>query len=227
MKQLNPKIKADKNWSELNHETHCHVDPDIYTSVIPRKKGWKAVFGQIDAAQSHLNNNNVQVGDIFLFFGWFQKTNFIGNKLVFDRADKGKHIIFGYLEIGQIIYPQKETELPEWIKSHPHLRYGSRAYGSSNTLYIAQERLSWNAKYQGWGTFNFKEDLVLTKTGCYTRSQWDLPEIFRGKDISYHSAKSWKSNYFQSAARGQEFIVNCTQEIEDWTKKLICQHAVN
>jgi len=35
------------------------------------------IFGQINAAQSHLENNNVKEGDLFLFFGWFRKQDII------------------------------------------------------------------------------------------------------------------------------------------------------
>jgi hypothetical protein len=76
-------------------------------------------------------------------------------------------------------------------------------------------------KCPGAGSFAFHKELVLTKEGLqFSRSKWNLPEIFRGVKISYYSEKSWKSDYFQSAGRGQEFVVTCTAEIEEWTKSL-------
>src|SRR6056297_354266 len=74
----------------------CHLDPDLYPDVIKRMKGWKPVFGQSGAAQKHLENQGVGAGD--LFFGWFRRTVYKDEKLVFDKKDiEGRHIIYGYL----------------------------------------------------------------------------------------------------------------------------------
>ena len=56
-----------------NHEhldDYCHLDPDIYKSIKNREMEWEACFGQSTAALSHLDSQKVNVGDIFLFFGW-------------------------------------------------------------------------------------------------------------------------------------------------------------
>ncbi len=222
MKQLNPTIKQYNHWTELTPDTHCHVDPDIFTDVLPRDVGWKAIFGQISAAQTHLSNMNVSVGDVFLFFGWFRRTTSANSKIIFDKTARDQHIIFGYLQIGQIIHLDEDIAIPDWMSSHPHLQY----VDPTNTIYVAREKLSWNDKCSGWGSFSFHKDLVLTKEGPrYTRSQWDLPEIFKRVNISYHDQNSWKSDYFQSAGRGQEFVVDWTAELEKWTKCLIDRHA--
>lgn len=39
--------------------------------------------------------------------------------------------------------------------------------------------------------------------------------------MTYHTEKSWKDGYFQSAARGQEFVVEENQAIEMWARRLI------
>ena len=59
----------------------------------------------------------------------------------------------------------------------------------------------------------------LTKEG-QTRSRWLLPEYFRNYKISYHSENSWKDDYFQSAAKGQEFVVDGDENLEKWLKSL-------
>lgn len=164
----------------------------------------------------------VGVGDIFLFFGWFQRTSMDNGKIFFDNYAQNQHIIFGYLQIGRIIYQDDNVEIPDWMSSHPHFGYDD----PTNTIYVAREKLSWNEKCSGAGTFNFHKDLVLTKEGLqFSRSQWDLPKIFKGISISYHDSGSWKNEYFQSAERGQEFVVTCTKEIEEWAKRLINKHA--
>src|SRR2546421_253160 len=52
----------------------AHLDPDLVEHVVPRLEGWRAMFGQVGASQTHLDNNGVDVGDVFLFFGLFRQT---------------------------------------------------------------------------------------------------------------------------------------------------------
>ena len=54
----------------------CHFDPDLRKDVhlVKTPRNWKPIFGQIDVAERHLENQGVTVGDIFMFFGWFRKT---------------------------------------------------------------------------------------------------------------------------------------------------------
>ena len=47
----------------------CHNDPNLITGQ----------FGQAGAAQTHLENNKVEIGDVFLFWGWFRETKKIKN----------------------------------------------------------------------------------------------------------------------------------------------------
>jgi hypothetical protein len=51
----------------------AHLDPDLSVRSIPRADGWKPLFGQESAAESHLENQGVGPGDIFLFFGLFRR----------------------------------------------------------------------------------------------------------------------------------------------------------
>ena len=51
----------------------CHYDPNLETGQ----------FGQVGAAQTHLENNKVGIGDIFLFWGWFRETVEFQNKISF------------------------------------------------------------------------------------------------------------------------------------------------
>ncbi len=62
----------------------CHVDPDIayrYNGHGPDSPGpdaWRPAYGQMSAALKHLENHNVGKGDIFLFYGWFRRTEYAG-----------------------------------------------------------------------------------------------------------------------------------------------------
>jgi hypothetical protein len=86
MKDLRPKIKPQRQgkWVDLNEATICHLDPDIFGNSIERELGWKGCYGQIDAAQSHPENQQASEDDLFLFFGWFRKTRYHNGKLEFD-----------------------------------------------------------------------------------------------------------------------------------------------
>jgi hypothetical protein len=224
MKQLKNKIKINGKWKELNVNMTCHLDPDIYEFFMKRPKNWKPLFGQIGAAQSHLENQGIKEGDIFLFFGWFRKTKFQHGKLVFDPKEKDKHVIFGYFQIGEIVKITENESLlfgnPEWVKYHPHF-HPERRKKTNNTIYIARETLSWNKKLPGAGIFSYSKDLVLTKEG-YSKSIWKLPEFFKEVKISYHSKNAWREDgTFKSIGRGQEFVVEENDKVEKWVKNLI------
>ncbi len=51
----------------------AHLDPDLQHGDLPRKPGWKPVYGQTGAALSHLRSEGVGAGDLLLFFGWFRE----------------------------------------------------------------------------------------------------------------------------------------------------------
>ena len=66
-------------------ESQCHHDP-MFTG------DGRCLFGQVGAAQTHLANQGVGVGDTFLFFGLFRRD-----------GEAPHHRIFGYLKIEEMI----------------------------------------------------------------------------------------------------------------------------
>jgi len=220
MLSLKGEIKYGKKWHDLRKNTTCHLDPDIYRAVFPRMKGWKPIFGQINAAQTHLENEGVKEGDIFLFFGTFRHTEYQDGHLRFVRNDTPKHIIFGYLQIEEIMKVNKKQKCPAWMESHPHA-CKRRREAKNNAIYISRDSLTWNSKLKGAGTLLFDENLVLTKDG-FSKSRWELSDIFRQVPISCHSDKNWKpEGYFQTNGIGQEFVVHADKQVEKWVKDLI------
>lgn len=224
-------ITYAKYWSELCPERkdlrffedmHCHLDPDIRRGIRENDKDYPGAFGQDNAAQGHLHNKGVTVGDIFLFFGWFRRTEQSGTTIKYKSKSNGGedlHVIFGYLQIGEIIQGEKLKEYT-W---HPHHRYSTR----ENTLYIAPDKLTVNGEkteLPGYGTFDFDDELVLTKQG-YSRSKWKPPMCLLNAVISYHSEKSRKGDYFQSANIGQEFVIEENDAVTAWALKLIRDHV--
>ena len=203
----------------FNENSKCHLDPDIYNGITNRADNWRGAFGQIRAAQTHLENKRVNEGDIFLFFGWFRKTVRINNRLTYIGPDM--HAIFGYLQIGSIIKTfDNNINIPNWLLGHPHYINMKRRNYPNNTIYIASDNLSLNPVLPGYGFFKLNNSLILTCEGK-SKSRWDLPNIFRNVNISYHTSKSWKEGYFQSTDRGQEFVINATDEIVDWVRNII------
>lgn len=201
----------------------CHLDPDIRRDVfksnydINREKEWKPAFGQKDASLKHLMNQGVEVGDLFLFFGLFKQAELVDGKYQFVKGAKEKHVIWGYLQIGEILNNPTKEKYP-WLGRHPHLDRTEPL----NSIFVSSDKLSWDKNLAGAGLLNYKDSLVLTKEGL-TTSRWELPDFITESNISYHSDKNRKDGYFQSAARGQEFVfsVNDRTDIMNWVSDLI------
>ena len=223
MKQLNKNIKLGKTMP-LTKNSYCHLDPDLCEYSVKRNEGWRGAFGQISAAQKVLENNNIKEGDLFLFFGWFNDVEEKNKKYNFKKGS-GKHTIFGYLQIDKIVYPNKD-EIPYWLRNHPHAKSLKMVNKNSNCIYIAKEWCTFNENIKGYGMFNYNEELDLTKKGL-TRTCWDLPDIFKKVNITYHTKDSWKDGYFKSACRGQEFVIEENKEIEKWAINLIENYSTS
>ena len=204
LQQLKPGFKYKK----------CHLDPDLRKDIIKRDKCWVASFGQSDAALSHLFNQNVMKGDIFLFFGWFKQTELYEGKLRFKPNAPDIHVIYGYLQIGDILSSYDKIKKLYW---HPHANI-KEEHHKRNAIFVASEKLL-DTDYPGFGVFKYDKKLVLTKYG-YSRSRWQLPKCFENKDISYHSTNNYKKDYFQSACIGQEFVIDVDTEVINWLKSL-------
>jgi hypothetical protein len=223
-------------------ETLVHLDPDLEAGTVMRSKGWRPAFGQVAAAQQHLANQRVGVGDIFLFFGWFRRTRFISGMWSYDPAEPSAHTMFGWLQVGEILAvaePQLIVGSHPWLANHPHVAFAG-AIGSQNTIYVAAERLTLSGQQlavPGAGVFpRWSTGLQLTAAGC-TRSIWDLPGwMMPGSGLpsalTYHGRmERWEQRddrvRLASVAKGQEFV----QDIGDhgealaWVRDLLVGHA--
>jgi hypothetical protein len=203
---------------KITSETKAHLDPDLRKDVYKQRKGnWKPIFGQSGAAQGHLRNQNVTINDIFLFFGWFKQTEIFKGKLRYKINSPDLHIIFGYLQIGEIY--SFGDKFPEYAMGHPHCDKMHENL-KSNCIYVAKDRLSFNETLLGAGTLNYNKNLVLTKDGM-TKGKWELPHFFKDLEISYHTENSFENGYFKSADKGQEFVIKPNENLTLWAKELI------
>ncbi len=139
--ELTKNLYIGKDKIPFTKDIKCHMDPDLKASSYKREDNWRGTIGQIGAAQTVLKNANVQKGDIFIFFGWFQKTYYEGNKLKFCKGP-GFHMIYGWLEIDHIIYTSIDN-IPSWLQYHPHL-IPDKIDDPNNCIYVGTKQLSLN-----------------------------------------------------------------------------------
>lgn len=230
-------LKVDDNLSfeelfnalgyEAMIDAKCHLDPDIYPKALQiRMPGWKPSLGHTEQ-QSHLSSHGFSVGDIFLFYGMFRKTALdFKRNIVWDKKDKQKkHIMWGYLEVGEILPVRQGTQCPEWLERHPHTCPHHRV-ASGNTIYISSYFLTMDQSLPGAGVFKYSDDLTLTKDGL-SLTKWDRNKLEFMKDykISRIAKDAWAdNNYFQSVNIGQEIIITPTDDgtkLKEWVLRLI------
>ena len=219
----------------------CHLDPDIRESNLKKRPiNWKRNFGQVKSAQTHLENNKIGIGDVFLFFGWFKRAEYINGKFKYVKDKEypnGFHAIYSYLQIGEIYKPNKQ-KTPEWLDYHPHVKYKNEYEfnNDNNTIYVASELFNYPEYFNKNGSISFvySENLILTKKGQSNRTLWELPFELHpnsGVRLSYNPIEKWNIEnnkaILKSASKGQEFIfTDANANVEKWCIDLIKMHSV-
>lgn len=213
-----------------------HLDPDLNSASIVRKPDWRPSFGQISAAESHLRNQGVTEGDLFLFFGWFKAIEWGNNCYRYVKGAPDLHVLFGWLQIESRLQVEATKSFPDWLNYHPHIK--NRAHYPQNTIYLSRQTLalpSCPPGLSGAGIFSqFSLALQLTASNATTRGLWELPQWFypkgRSSTLSYHSTPSrWQLTddavHLKTVGRGQEFVLDCQHypEAVDWLATLFNQ----
>jgi len=214
-----------------------HADPDLDPAALPRLPGWRPLFGQCGAAQSHLHGLGVGAGDLFLFFGWFRHVEQYKRSWRYVSGAPDLHVLYGWMQI-QLVEPVEKILLSDktrWAHYHPHCLAD---FNGSNVIYRSRRYLKFpqrktvTRQLPGAGLFkNYRTDLCLTAPG-YSRSTWRLPVWMHPADrnsaLSYHTDhKRWQKDgchtFLKSAARGQEFVLDLEDYPEgfDWAHGLI------
>ena len=183
------------NSSRGRHDASslCHHDP----MFLDRER---CLFGQVGAAQTHLENRGVGVGDVFLFFGLFR-----------EGRGEPHHRIFAYLEIEKVFPLAHGT--PGWLADlgHPH---ALAMHGPNDTIYAGRGQVASRAK----------DALRLTVPGAQP-SLWQRPAWLKPGGLSYHDrADRWlRGGRLRSVARGQEFVADIgrRQAPRDWLARII------
>lgn len=181
---------------KLGGDDHCHHDPFFIDG--------RCAFGQAGAAQSHLVNQGVGPGDLFLFFGLF----------ACPESGAAHHRFFGWLRVEEIRLPGLGDGAPGFAPDHPHF-WGSIARQSHNAVYVGAGGTAQSAC----------ETLLLTQPGALP-SRWRVPGwLWRHRGLSYHGdpARWLPGNSLQSVARGQEFVVDIKHlpEARRWAENIV------
>ena len=202
----------------------CHIDPDIReNNRVTPIENWSPAFGQIGAAQGVQKNAGVEVGDIFLFFGWFHQV---------ERTDKGyryvrrkgddfyayadMNIIYGYMQVGKILTNPDEIAEYNW---HPHSSE-HRLATTSNALYLPTETLSFDSSMKGYGTLDFRKDRVLTMEGK-GRATWNEYDFLMPEHVYGNKKNSAKGEGLYYCGIWQELVVFESDGLLEWVRKIL------
>lgn len=217
---------------KFSRTTACHIDPDIDRTMKRRAPGWRGSLGQVSRAQTHLQNNDVQQGDLFLFFGLFQEHQSAAGQHRFVGGRK--HMLFGWLQVGEVILLGRDgrhvLRTKPWLEGHPHV---SEGWSDNNTLYVASENLSLGSdelSLSGFGVFPQGRDM--TDPLSEKPSVWSVPDWINprkgGVGMTFHrDPQNWSDRTVRSAGRGQEFVADITHRVDaiEWLVQLFRREA--
>jgi len=235
------KLVNNLSAGSIKRKTRVHLDPDLDVHSLPRDEHWRPLFGQCGAAQSHLDKLGIEEGDLFVFFGWFKRVEFVRRKWRYVPASPDVHVIFGWLQVDRIVRVADLAALcgdancskhKQWLLYHPHC-HGE--FPGINTIYQARQKLKLpgtkSSAHEGAGVFRrYAQHRQLTAVG-QSRSVWSMPSWMHPKGresaLSYHTdtsrwRKSKRSTELRSVARGQEFVLELEHypEAAGWLEEL-------
>lgn len=176
----------------------CHHDPMFLED---KDRGGTFLFGQCGAAQTHLVNQRVGVGDVFVFFGLFRE----------EASGEPHHRISGFMEVEEIVDLMQPAPADLVALGHPH---ALTPHGKNDVVYRGPGATARTAP----------DSLRLTVAGG-PPTLWHRPKWLRPGGLSYHDrADRWlPGGRLRSVARGQEFVadVGKRQPPRDWLAGVI------
>ncbi len=229
------KILADLGYNKAKFGTACHLDPDLdQDRRMEKVDGWFPAFGQIDAAAGYLLGKDVDVqpGDIFLFFGNFHCVEEVSGRYRYIRKtgefykDNDLQIIWGYLQVGEII---RDSEEQRKIKWHPHSseeRTGIKH--KNNVIFKASKILSFDESKCGAGLLKFDPKRVLTlnpSVGKVRKATWKSNDVYSVDNVVGNRRnsvnKDLASEGIYYAGIWQELCLKESEQCVAWAKEMI------
>ena len=220
------KLARDLSGGKLARQARCHLDPDLDPAALAyRPAGWRGSLGQCGSALGHLRNQQVGVGDLFLFWGLFRDVERTGGR--WRWAGPRQHCLFGWLYVGEVLEAGEDgshcVETHPWLRDHPHARPGWMA---GNAIYCAAE--SFQIGGQRFAGSGLLERAVRLSAGHVTKpSLWRAPGWLDpnrgGTGLSFHQPQRWQDGCLQSVARGQEFVADIGERTDarEWLANLL------
>lgn len=199
------------------HE-HCHLDPDLRQGVRSMAiSGWKPAFGQTGAALGVLRNSGISIGDIFIFFGLFRKTEYDRDgRLKYVRECKPVQIVYGYLQIGEIIEDPEQIRKYWW---HPHSHVENYT-PMKNVLFVPGERMSICPELKGYGVLRYRDDRVLTMEGK-TAGTWKNYDFLLPDNLVGKRKNCAKGGGIYYQGQWQELVIHDGMKVREWIKVLV------
>lgn len=219
-------MARDLSNGRLSDQQLCHLDPDIDETSLPnRLHGWRGALGQAGPALSHLRNQGVGEGDLFLFWGLYRQVRNVDGRWRFDGPRR--HCLFGWLKIGEVIDAGTDgaglLASRPWLVDHPHARDGR---SSQNTIFVASDYCEFGGKrFPGSGVF--RRAVMLSDADSRLPSKWAIPDWLNphvgGTGLSYHSPDRFDGALLQTVARGQEFVadIDDRSDATDWISQTL------
>jgi len=237
-KRIRSGKKLYKEFNYSKTDFRAHNDPFFYKGQ--SIEGY--FFGQQGNVQSELRNRDVTKGDVFLFFGIFQRVNSKRKKWIYDKNFPPCHVIFGWMQIGEVVDLTDNKNVEKllrkylFLKEHPHIE--CKEFYKNNTIYIPSYKLIIDGKpvyNKGSGKFLFKESRILNNSNTPKLTEWKLPyylsdeKAFLNKRLKF---KTTNDKYcILKVQRGQEYIYDLDKlstknknKVLDYLLKLICEN---
>ncbi len=212
-------LARDLSAGRLAGQQTCHLDPDINEAALPnRPHGWRGALGQAGSALSHLRNQGVGEGDLFLFWGLYRRVGAIGDR--WRYIGPRRHCLFGWLQVGRILDVGTDGRRllanDPWLVSHPHAQAGRKG---RDAIYVAADRCKLAGRtYPGSGVF--RNAVELSDKESRLPSQWRIPPWLNpktgGTGLSCHPIERFDGSLLRTAPRGQEFVAdtgNCPEAL--------------
>ncbi len=230
---------------------YAHVDPWLGPCpwLTEDSNHHIGALGQVDSSQSHLHDQGVGEGSLFLFFSRFEalrnRKNVIAPSFDKQQLSRGLYFMYGWLKVGKVVQQYEDIHDSQVLSRHPHAHtlyfqeYARKVKGK-NTIYTGDRfPVKDGSAIQGCGYFpRLSRSLLLTATPWYQKehdwlpARWRLPSFFNGTRPTYLKAKPWSvcddgSVLVHARGRWQEAVFRWSQEFHHWFLRLLTQSLDN